>query len=68
MKCPICGGELIWQSDSMACEVYSQYDYDEEAMVQFYKFSKCGRDIEITDPTKEERETDYSSYWRPDIK
>ena len=63
MKCPICGGELIWQSEFMANECYDVYEGDEEATVQYWQCSNCGRMLEITDPTKEERDTSYADYW-----
>ena len=34
-----------------------------QAIVRYYECSKCGRDFEIYDPTKEKRESDYKEYW-----
>lgn len=63
MKCPVCGADLIWQSSFMANECRDFYEDDDEAIVDIYVCSKCGREIEIADPMKEEREHQYAEYW-----
>ena len=45
----------------MTSEIYP--DYDDEAVTEFYTCSRCGRDFEITDPTKEGKK-DYKDYWQ----
>lgn len=59
--CPFCGGQISHNSDCMANEMYD--GFDASAIVSFYKCMRCGRDIEITDPNIEEKETDYAEYW-----
>lgn len=55
MKCLFCGGELCWNSD---------YDVEgDDGIISSYTCMKCGRDYEITDPPREERETTYKDYW-----
>lgn len=63
LKCPLCGGELAWHSDQNAADVSDEYEGDESAIVSYYTCSRCGRDFEIFDPTKEERENEYRGYW-----
>lgn len=62
-KCFYCGGDICWDSDEMASEVACGYEGDEEAIVQFCHCMKCGREYEIFDPCKEQRESDYSDFW-----
>ena len=62
--CPKYGGQLCWNSDDMASEVYDgEYAEDNEAIVSNYTCMRCGRSIEITDPVQEEREGQYADYW-----
>ena len=63
MRCPFCNGQLVWQSDDNANELSDDYAEDDCAVVSFYVCSCCGRDFEIFDPPKEERETRYREYW-----
>lgn len=63
MICPLCGGELIWNIDEMACDVCSDgYENDDDAIASFYTCNVCGREYEIIDPTKEVR--DNLEYWQ----
>lgn len=62
MKCIICGGDLCWDGDSNANEVLDR-DEDDGGIVSYYHCMNCGRDYEISDPSKEERETTYKKYW-----
>lgn len=66
-KCYFCGGELIWDSDANAGDFLSEFDDDDDAVVQFYHCSKCGRSYEIVDPVKSERETTYLDYWKDNV-
>ena len=63
LKCPFCDGDLHWSSDANASDTYSEYEGDDEAVLSFYKCAKCGRDYEICEPTKEEREGEFKDYW-----
>ena len=47
----------------MCADVNVDYKGDEEAMVHYSHYPKCGRSYEIFDPTKEEREKYYDEYW-----
>jgi len=47
-KCIICGGELSFDGEEMAS----------------LKCKKCGRNYELLDPMKEEKESDFSEYWK----
>jgi DNA-directed RNA polymerase subunit RPC12/RpoP len=60
-RCPICGGELCWESDFNAEEVLGRDD--DGGIVSYYHCMNCGREYEISDPVKEERETTYKKYW-----
>ena len=60
-RCPICGGELCWESDFSAEEVLDRED--DGGIVSYYHCMNCGREYEISDPVKEERETTYEKYW-----
>ena len=65
--CPKCGGELCWNSDEMASDVYGgEYAEDKEARTTSYTCLKCGRSIEVTDPVEEDREGQYAQYWKND--
>lgn len=63
MICPICGGKLANAGREPAANVKMEYQGDSQAIVRYYECSKCGRDFEIYDPTKEKRESDYKEYW-----
>ncbi len=63
IKCPLCGGTLIWGGDANACELSDMYDDDDEAISSNYTCQRCGRFFEIYDPPKEEREEQYREYW-----
>lgn len=60
--CIFCGGKLMRGSEEMTQNIYP--GYDDESVLHFFKCSKCGRDYEITDPHKEEKQ-EYSDYWYP---
>lgn len=61
--CPLCGGEMIWDSNANASDVCDFYEDDDEAVVSYYTCSKCGRNYEIIDPLREERDNEYKEYW-----
>lgn len=62
LKCPLCGGELIWGNDEMASDVIGgDYENDDDALISFYTCSVCGRMFDIIDPTEEEKSK--LSYW-----
>ena len=64
MKCPFCGGELAWNSDFNASELYGgEYSDDDPAVCSYYTCRRCGRSYEICDPVQEERDGEYSDYW-----
>jgi len=63
MHCPKCGGELILDSSMSLCDVYDNAEGDTEGIVDYYTCSKCGREYEICDPNKDERDGEYSDYW-----
>jgi hypothetical protein len=51
-------------SDTLACEIYSSsYNENDDAIVGFYRCTKCGREFEVSDPSEEERNCDYADYW-----
>lgn len=54
--CYFCGGNLLWNSDSMA------YEDDDIAIQTYYTCTNCGRDYIIIDPDKDGRE-DHCEYW-----
>ena len=62
MLCPLCGGELKWQSSVMGQDCYpGAYEEDDSATVSYYVCDRCGREFEVCDPTEEEREE--LKYW-----
>ena len=61
--CVLCGGHLAWDSSADASDVLMEYEGDEEAVVNYFHCLTCGRDYEIVDPVKEEREVSYTAYW-----
>lgn len=63
LKCPFCGGDLIWGNDFEACDLYDYYSEDDGAIVSNYKCSLCGRNYDVYEPRKDERETTYKDYW-----
>ena len=63
LKCLLCDGELIWDSDANLEDVCSEALEGDGGVVGYYTCSKCGRSYEISDPIKEERETVYKNYW-----
>ena len=64
--CYFCGGELVWDNDENLEAIGGEED--DEGVVTFWHCKCCGRDYEIADPPKEERETSYRDYWRKDNK
>lgn len=62
-KCPYCGGDVRHEGDQPACDIFDGYDEGDEAIVSTYRCTRCGREIEITDPTESERNGDYADYW-----
>ena len=47
----------------MCADRFDDYKGDEKAMVHYSHCPKCGRNYEIVDPPKDERENYYSEYW-----
>lgn len=62
-KCIFCGGDLSWDGQEEACLKSFNYGGDDAAMVHYLRCRKCGRDYEIIDPVKEERENQFKEYW-----
>ena len=62
-KCFYCGENLKWNSTVMASDIYGEYFEDTVAKINYFTCPKCGRDYEIFDPTEEDRDTYYSTYW-----
>lgn len=62
-KCLYCGGDLCWGEDAPANEVCVGYDEEDTAVWSIYTCSGCGRNYEISDPPREDRETAYAAYW-----
>ena len=62
-KCPFCGGVVSHDSDALGREMYDAYEEGDDALVGFYRCTRCGRDFEVSDPSQEEREGDYAEYW-----
>lgn len=62
MKCIICGGDLCWDNDFDASDVHDREE-DDGGIVSYYHCMKCGREYEISDPVKEERDTTYKEFW-----
>ena len=52
MKCPICNGELIWQSDFMLSEIEGDMPEEEDRVVSTYFCQGCYSDIEIYHPSE----------------
>lgn len=42
IRCPFCGGIMIWNSDYMTSEAGITDDGKKDRMVKFYSCSKCG--------------------------
>lgn len=63
MRCPFCGGNLIWGMCEMASEVSDDYEGDDEAVVSFCSCDTCGRDFEVYDPVESDRKGEYADYW-----
>ena len=70
LKCIICGGDLCWDNDFNASDVYGEDEVDENdpAIISYMHCICCGREYQISDPLREERETIYSNYWNHNIK
>jgi hypothetical protein len=62
--CPFCDGPICHDSDALAAEMYDGYEEGDDALVSFYRCTRCGREIEVTEPSEKERETDYKEYWQ----
>lgn len=67
-KCPFCGGLINHGSDCLAAEMYDGYEEDDDAIVSSYRCTRCGRDIEVTEPSESERNGDYAEYWKSNEK
>ena len=59
--CPLCGGQLFYDSEDMARDVDCKYEGDDVALVKHLHCYTCGRDFHIFDPTAKEREE--LDYW-----
>ena len=60
--CPVCGGDLIWQSSVMGVERFPDvYDESDSAVVSYYRCDRCGCDYEVSEPNEEERKK--LKYW-----
>lgn len=56
------GGEMVCDSEVNANDQSAEYEEEDAACVSYYHRGKCGRSYEITEPSKEERETYYKEY------
>ena len=63
MKCPYCGGKMMWGSDANASDICEEYEENDTAVVSYYICSRCGRDYEIFDPKESDRKGEYKNYW-----
>jgi len=65
-RCPKCGGNLIWENDYDCSDVFGDEwgyrDVDGSIITQF-RCADCGRSVEVTDPTPDMKEEQYSDYW-----
>lgn len=57
--CIACGGRLCWDSDHNLPD-----EDDDEGIVRTYRCTTCGRTYKISDPPREEKETQYKEYWQ----
>lgn len=62
-KCFYCGETLIWDSSANGSDISDDYEENDPAVVNYYHCPHCGRDYEVIDPVKEERESSYKEYW-----
>lgn len=62
-KCLFCGGDLCWDSDTNASDIYAEYSEDDSAVVSYLHCLKCGRSYEVCEPNEEERESIFKDYW-----
>ena len=67
LTCFYCGHDLCWENDFDAQDIYSEYEEDEGAIVSMYHCTHCGRMYEVVDPTKNEKEVNYSKYWGDNV-
>ena len=63
LRCPLCGGDLIWGGDAMASEICDEYSEEDTAVWSNYTCSVCGRYYEIYEPNEDERKGEYCGYW-----
>ena len=63
LRCIFCGGDLCWNADNDLSEVRECVSEDDGGVVGSYTCMTCGREYEIYDPPKEEREGTYKDYW-----
>lgn len=62
--CPTCGtANLHWLNDEKASDSYD-YDVTDDALTHHYTCSKCGTDVVVIEPPREERENEYKDYWK----
>lgn len=54
MKCYLCSGDVIWQSDFM----FDECGYEGDGIVSLYTCKKCGADIEARKSIETEEEED----------
>lgn len=62
MNCCFCNAELIFAGSDMCCDV-GDYADDDTALVMYFDCPKCGRNYEVRDPRKEDRESVYREYY-----
>ncbi len=62
-RCIFCGGKLSFDGQELVGTWRKGYGGDKTAMLHYIRCKECGRDYEVFDPTKEERENDYKEYW-----
>lgn len=60
--CPMCGYNepLIWQNTD---QLFDDGDCDDDALVHHYRCPRCGCDIDVTEPVKEDKETTFKEFW-----
>ena len=63
LVCPICGGKLYAQGSNPAIKEKWNYGEDPRAVMHWFSCGKCGRDFDVLDPLKEDREDAYKEYW-----
>ena len=61
--CPTCGtANLHWLNAEKAADGFD-YETDDDAVSHHYTCTKCGTDVIVIEPSREDRENDYKEYW-----